>query len=54
MNVQRKVNAAGAGGALGTIIAWAVGQIFGIEVSEVVGGAFATFFAWLLGYLVPN
>lgn len=45
----QKVTASAAGGALGIIVAWALGQ-FGLDVPGEVGGAFSTVGAFTLGY----
>lgn len=55
MNLQelkptKKVNGAAAGGALGLILAWALGQI-GLDVPGEVGAAFSTALGFAGGYL---
>lgn len=48
---NRKVTGAAAGGGLGIILAWAIGQ-FGLDVPGEVGGAFSTVLSFVGGYFV--
>lgn len=51
--MKRKVKSAGLGGAITTLLVFALTQ-FGVEVPGDVGAAAATIIAVFLGYLVPE
>jgi hypothetical protein len=48
----RKVTGAGAGGALGIIVAWALGAVWGFDVSAEAGAAISTVLGFAGGYIV--
>ncbi len=50
---QRKVTAAGLGGAIAIVAVWTAGQ-FGLEVPPEVAAAVSTIFSFVAGYLVKS
>ncbi len=51
---QKKVVAAGIGGAAATILVWLISVLFNLEVPAEVGAAIATVFSFVAGYLTPQ
>ena len=54
MPVKRKVQAGGAGGALGVVITWVLAGPLGLDVPAEVGAAISTLCGFALGWLVPS
>jgi hypothetical protein len=51
---RRKVGAAGAGGAITTIVIWVLHDLAGVEVTPEVAAAITTVVAFLAGYFTPQ
>jgi hypothetical protein len=51
---RRKVAAAGAGGAVTTLLIWALQAFAGVEVTPEVAAAITTVIAFLAGYFTPQ
>lgn len=54
MRPTKKVGAAGAGGALGVIVAWALSQFAGVDVTAEAAAAMSTVLSFVVAYLVPE
>lgn len=54
MSVDRKVVAGAAGGAIATIVVWALGEWMGKEVPTFIAQAFQTLGIFGLQWAVPN
>ena len=50
----RKITAVALGGAIATVLAWAVEELAGVTVPAAVVAAFTTLFAFGLGYVVKE
>lgn len=51
---ERKVNAAGVGGATATVLLWIVTTFTGVQMDAAVAAALVTVATYALGYFVPN